>query len=868
MTSGPTPAPRRGWWLRVVAAGVFLTLLLATVWWFASRPSTPVPAAVSASAFAPAASASAPVPAASKAPIRMETTETPTSPEPSWNRPLLTLAGALFLLGLLGEGLCWRWRRRYQTAAVAPIRLTDDVRELDLARDNRGARPSPEPLSTAELDRLAFRTGLIPDFEAPRLNVDKSVRLAARQGAPFSPVNEPARQTRGLSVVLGEELDPIAEVVVSCLVGGLRARGVPVHVTRGAPRWDTEELILLLVNAESPGDPPVDAWLAIPHLALVEARDPDTWGSEVGRLPRGVFTLDAEGLYAAIEAASMRLQPPPLSRNRRHVPLAEQSIQGLGSALPLAAACSLIEPCNLDSADQLRRDFFPAVPFLAFQRLLKLRGLTADHTAWHFAPQLARELQERVGSELTRRVLEWQEQRLSLFDAPKGSRAEQMLARERGLVKLRLGILEACGDSAAQRKGSERTLLAMVSELEKQQGDPSLKRRLRERLVAMPVQSLQGDSVPLPVSWRVGRLSGRLPSGRDPGKRTKVFWFCEAALAAATSLAVLAAAPGEPPVPPPPPPSPSGVLPDAPGEPPVPPAMVSSSAGASPSSSTEPSCDPGPDGICRCKGGAVPSGLRACVCPDERTWNGRQCVPPCPAGMVRISGGSFTMGSRDGLGDEDEHSAEVGGFCLDRTEVTVAMYRAMCAARCGPEGRAAKCDGCSDSDLTPYEWCNWQRRDREDHPINCVSWEDAERYCRWAGKRLPTEQEWEYAARGGAEQREYPWGQGNPSDANACWSRNDGTCRVASYPVEAFGLHDMGGNVREWVQDWYGKYPTRGSRNYAGPASGSFRVIRGGSWDVGVVVPSLLRGSSRLRFAPARRSRGLGFRCARLGGLR
>jgi formylglycine-generating enzyme required for sulfatase activity len=215
--------------------------------------------------------------------------------------------------------------------------------------------------------------------------------------------------------------------------------------------------------------------------------------------------------------------------------------------------------------------------------------------------------------------------------------------------------------------------------------------------------------------------------------------------------------------------------------------------------------------------------------------------------MLLIPGGTFTMGSSDtdARNDETPHRAEVGTFCMDPIEVTVQMY-------------AAHASG---SAVNPDFWCNWGKTGRENHPINCVNWDEATKYCEAVGKRLPTEQEWEYAARGGAEQRKYPWGPEAPSSSNACWEHGDGTCGVESYPAGAFGLYDIAGNVWEWVQDWYGPYPTSVSKNYAGPPGGSDRVKRGGSWFIGIA--STLRGSIRGYFTPTDRDFNLGFRCAR-----
>lgn len=226
----------------------------------------------------------------------------------------------------------------------------------------------------------------------------------------------------------------------------------------------------------------------------------------------------------------------------------------------------------------------------------------------------------------------------------------------------------------------------------------------------------------------------------------------------------------------------------------------------------------------------------------------------CDAGMAAIPGGSFMMGSNDGYDDEKPvHRVTLSPYCLDVTEVTVGAY--------------ARCTGCRAPGTGGS--CNAAGEGKDDHPQNCVSWDDAVAYCRSVNKRLPTEAEWEFAARGGSEGREWPWGSEPPS-AQACWDgegnnlgkgNRRGTCSVKSYPATSFGLHDMAGNVSEWVADWYGDYPQQASNNYAGPASGSNRVRRGGSWLYD--YPSGLRGALRFRNTPSDRNGNLGFRCAR-----
>ena len=246
--------------------------------------------------------------------------------------------------------------------------------------------------------------------------------------------------------------------------------------------------------------------------------------------------------------------------------------------------------------------------------------------------------------------------------------------------------------------------------------------------------------------------------------------------------------------------------------------------------------------------------------------------------MLRVPGGSFIMGSQESEVDDalalclqfglncarryfdvelPMHEVTLDDFWIDQTEVTLDQYQR-----------------CIDADIcTPLD-CEAETLGSGDHPVACVTWEQADAYCAWAGGRLPTEAEWEYAARGQAGLR-YPWGDGfdgtklNYCDANCEMDKRDSrfddgyvrSAPVGSYPegISWVGALDMGGNVWELVADWYGPYPEDSATNPTGPETGRRYVARGGSWNAS---PDHVRSALRAHMGIHDTVSHAGFRCA------
>ena len=239
--------------------------------------------------------------------------------------------------------------------------------------------------------------------------------------------------------------------------------------------------------------------------------------------------------------------------------------------------------------------------------------------------------------------------------------------------------------------------------------------------------------------------------------------------------------------------------------------------------------------------------------------------------MVYIPGGTFVMGSDDpqdcpdGCPDDcPPHQVTVSAFWLDEHEVTNAAYRECVSAQvCEAPHESERLGG--SLKVNSATQAHYYGNPQHDHfPVVWVSWYDARDYCQWRGKRLPTEAEWEWAAKG-PDGFLYPWGNKEPSSARANYkdAKKGDTTAVGSYePSAAFGLYDMAGNVWEWTSSLSAPYPYRLDPEHEDPGSKGMRVLRGGSWvDGGSSLHSALRNCAGTE--PDYPLANVGFRCAK-----
>jgi len=223
-------------------------------------------------------------------------------------------------------------------------------------------------------------------------------------------------------------------------------------------------------------------------------------------------------------------------------------------------------------------------------------------------------------------------------------------------------------------------------------------------------------------------------------------------------------------------------------------------------------------------------------------------VTPAPTGMILVTGGTFPMGAVVAADEQPVHAVTVSSFYLDAKEVTVAQYRVFCTA-----------PGSTHSMPAAPSW-GWS----DSNPVVNVSWNDATAYATWAGKRLPTEAEWEYAARGGTLTHGYTYSGSNTIGDMAWYGTNSGTRTQGggTKTPNELGLYDMSGNVSEWCSDWYGSayYSVSPPTDPKGPSSGTNRVLRGGSWNN---LENNCRVADRDFYTPTLIFVSFGFRCAK-----
>ena len=241
--------------------------------------------------------------------------------------------------------------------------------------------------------------------------------------------------------------------------------------------------------------------------------------------------------------------------------------------------------------------------------------------------------------------------------------------------------------------------------------------------------------------------------------------------------------------------------------------------------------------------------------------------------MALIPGSDFEMGAK-GWGEFESpvHPVFVKDFLLDAAQVTNRQFRLFAEATAYVSTAEQKGWAWGYRDGKPAEilglcWKTYATHDRDEHPVILVSWHDAAAYAKWAGKRLPTEAEFEKAARGGLSGKLYPWGDEQPTDRLCNFGKEafdvPPTTPVGHFPPNGYGLFDMCGNVWNWCSDWFSEnyYTNSPAENPSGAASGATKVRRGASFNI--MQTFRLRCSNRGAYLPDNYAINIGFRCAK-----
>jgi formylglycine-generating enzyme required for sulfatase activity len=225
--------------------------------------------------------------------------------------------------------------------------------------------------------------------------------------------------------------------------------------------------------------------------------------------------------------------------------------------------------------------------------------------------------------------------------------------------------------------------------------------------------------------------------------------------------------------------------------------------------------------------------------------------------LVLIPAGEFTMGHKGNYDTLPVRRLNVPAFYIDKYEVTNKRYKRFIDAT------SYKVPWSQEPAVAAFIW-DWQKRmypeGKGDDPVVLVNWEDAQAFCRWAGKRIPTEAEWEKAARG-VDGKAYPWGNDWASGkTNTLESGLKQTAPFGTFKedVSEYGVHDLAGNVSEWVEEWFAPYPGNPMTSYE--ERNKYRVLRGGSWDY---AHSIANGHHRQYALPQSQMAAIGFRCVK-----